>query len=176
MSFRVASAAVMLSLVTVVVCARGQNASSDWQPARPAYAWSFPRDHAAHPGYRNEWWYFVGHLEDDAGRRYGYQLTLFRIGIAPAPPGWNSSWDASDIAMGHLAITEIDADPGRHTFAEAVHRATRALGGFGTGVGAGVGDGDTLAWCQAPAGSRGRWTVRLAPPTGDSLGTAFDLD
>ena len=31
-----------------------------FRPADPAHRWSFPADHRAHPGYRNEWWYFTG--------------------------------------------------------------------------------------------------------------------
>src|SRR5678815_793682 len=54
-----------------------------WARARPGYAWEFPRDHAAHRAYRIEWWYLTGILqaEDAPGRAFGYQLTLFRIGL-----------------------------------------------------------------------------------------------
>ena len=53
--------------------------------ADPGYAradrprrFEFPADHGPHPDFRNEWWYFTGHLSDPAGRDYGFQLTLFR--------------------------------------------------------------------------------------------------
>ena len=54
--------------------------AEEWRVAVPDYAWSFPRDHWAHDGYRTEWWYFTGHLEG-AKRTFGYQFTFFRIGI-----------------------------------------------------------------------------------------------
>ena len=41
---------------------------------------SFPADHAAHPEYRTEWWYFTGNLLTDQARHFGYELTFFRIG------------------------------------------------------------------------------------------------
>ena len=41
----------------------------------------FPRDHAAHPGYRTEWWYYTGNLQSASGNRYGFQLTFFRRSI-----------------------------------------------------------------------------------------------
>ena len=40
---------------------------------------SFPRDHGSHPDAPIEWWYYTGHLKDEAGREYGFQLTFFRV-------------------------------------------------------------------------------------------------
>ena len=39
-----------------------------------------PADHASHPDYRIEWWYYTGNLDATDGRRFGYQLTFFRVG------------------------------------------------------------------------------------------------
>lgn len=133
------------------VNSEGLDARSAWRTVDPEYSWSFPRDHGTHPGFRNEWWYFVGHLADSSGNRFGYQLTLFRIGIAPAAPELVSTWTAADLVMGHLALTDVGAN--RHIFAEALYRATPLLGGFG-------GPDSVLAWCQAPPGTAGQWTIR----------------
>jgi predicted secreted hydrolase len=46
-------------------------------------AFEFPRDHGPHPEFRTEWWYFTGNLQTGNGRRFGYQLTFFRIALAP---------------------------------------------------------------------------------------------
>ncbi len=71
----------------------------------------FPHDHGAHPDYRNEWWYVTGNLTDDAGRRYGFQLTIFRIGLAPGrATGRPSSWATKQIWMAHLALTDVAGD------------------------------------------------------------------
>jgi predicted secreted hydrolase len=146
-----------------------------FRPADPAHRWEFPRDHHAHPGYRNEWWYFTGALEDaaDPARRFGYQLTFFRIGLAPEAPRLDSAWAASDGVMAHLAIT--DAAAGTHVFSEVVWRAVPLLGGFPP-------EGDRLvAWARAPAGTGGRWTLALEGGTfrlsarDDARGVALDL-
>ena len=65
----------------------------------------FPADHAMHPGYRNEWWYFTGNLEDPAGEPLGWQFTLFRFALDPAPRP-DSAWAADAVWMAHLAVSD----------------------------------------------------------------------
>lgn len=128
--------------------------AATWIPARPDYSWNFPRDHWSHPGYRTEWWYFTGQLAaaGDRAPRYGYQFTLFRVGVLAAAPPWSSAWTASDVVMGHAALTDLAS--GRHVFSETLQRAMPLLGGFGV-------PGDPLlAWSRAPSGTDGRWTLR----------------
>ena len=43
----------------------------------------FPRDHGAHPEYRQEWWYVTGNLDSATGERFGFELTIFRFALAP---------------------------------------------------------------------------------------------
>src|SRR5580692_2961887 len=43
----------------------------------------FPRDHGAHPEYRQEWWYVTGNLDSATGERFGFELTFFRFALAP---------------------------------------------------------------------------------------------
>lgn len=126
----------------------------DWKPARPDYAWSFPRDHWARTGFRTEWWYFTGHLQtrEETPRRFGYQFTFFRVGLQPSPPPLDSAWTARDVIMGHAAVTDLKGK--RHLFAEILYRATPLLGEFGDG------SEPLIAWSRAPAGSSGRWCLR----------------
>ncbi|ABC81811.1 lipocalin-like domain-containing protein [Anaeromyxobacter dehalogenans] len=127
-----------------------------WAPADPAHRWSFPRDHHAHREYRNEWWYLTGTVEDAAapGRRLGYQVTFFRVGLVREPPALDSAWATGGAVMAHLAITDPGA--GTHRFAEVLWRDVPMLGGFGA-------DGDpVLAWAVAPPGTAGRWALTLA--------------
>ena len=42
----------------------------------------FPEDHGPHSEYALEWWYYTGNLQTSEGRRFGYELTFFRRGIA----------------------------------------------------------------------------------------------
>ena len=59
------------------------DSSGNFARAFRDYKFNFPRDHAAHPEYRQEWWYFTGNLNSAAGHRYGYELTIFRFALKP---------------------------------------------------------------------------------------------
>ena len=68
-----------------------------------------PRDHAAHPDFKTEWWYYTGHLQDKDGNRYGFELTFFRIRTVNMweyhLPVW---WFMYPHGMAaHLAISDI---------------------------------------------------------------------
>lgn len=67
----------------------------------------FPEDHGPHPGFRTEWWYFTGNLDDDSGRRFGFQLTFFRFALSPQPvPAGSSAWRTNQVWMAHLAVSD----------------------------------------------------------------------
>lgn len=66
----------------------------------------FPADHGPHPDYQHEWWYFTGNLRTDAGRHFGYQFTVFRIGLAPGEPQRDSAWAFHHLYMAHFALTD----------------------------------------------------------------------
>jgi len=94
----------------------------------------FPRDHAPHPGFRNEWWYYTGNLKSETGRHFGYQLTFFRYQLTPfgGSAGWPdppSAWRSRQIYIGHAAVSDISAK--RHLQAEKVGR--EGLVGLGIG-------------------------------------------
>lgn len=87
----------------------------------------FPADHAAHPDFRNEWWYLTGNLETAGGDRIGYQLTLFRIALAPGAPESESAWATHQVWMAHVAISDIASADHRH--AERYARGAAGLAG-----------------------------------------------
>jgi len=90
-------------------------------------AFQFPADHGAHRDYATEWWYLTGNLQTESGRRFGYQFTLFRVGLRPGEPVQDSAWRTQQIYMGHLAISDIEA--ARHYSAEKFARAAAGLAG-----------------------------------------------
>lgn len=91
-------------------------------------AWEFPRDFGAHPDYQTEWWYYTGNLQTDDGRRFGYQFTIFRRGIAPEfPTSADSEWRSTQLYMAHFAIT--DAAGGRFLHEERFARGGAELAG-----------------------------------------------
>ena len=87
----------------------------------------FPADHGPHPGFRNEWWYFTGNLATAAGRRFGYQLTFFRIALAPAEMASPSAWRTRQIYLANFALTDAKANR-FHAF-EQSSRAALGLAG-----------------------------------------------
>lgn len=87
----------------------------------------FPIDHGPHPEFATEWWYFTGNLVGEEGRRFGYQLTLFRVGLSDARPELDSSWRTTQMYMGHLAISDVSQR--RHYQAERFSRAAAGLAG-----------------------------------------------
>ena len=95
--------------------------------ATQARALRFPQDHGPHPEYRSEWWYFTGNLAGHGGRRFGFQLTVFRFALAPDPPARTSAWAARQVYMGHLAVSDVAARR-FHAF-ERVSREALGLAG-----------------------------------------------
>lgn len=84
-------------------------ATNGFASAGTPYALRFPRDHASHPAYASEWWYYTGHLRTADGRRFGYELTFFRIGLRPgdpAPKAGESRWRGHELFPAHFAITD----------------------------------------------------------------------
>lgn len=100
-----------------------------WREARAGYAYAFPRDHAAHPEFRIEWWYYTGNLDAADGRRFGYQVTFFRVGVDRAPTN-PSRWAVRDIYMTHVAVS--DPAGRRYRFTERLNRAGPGLAGAAT--------------------------------------------
>ena len=101
-------------------------AAEPWKQATAGYTFAFPRDHASHPDFKIEWWYYTGNLDAADGRRFGYQVTFFRIGVdrAPANP---SAWAVRDLYIAHLAVSDVAG--GRYRFDERLSRGGPGLAG-----------------------------------------------
>ncbi|MFQ5694079.1 MAG: lipocalin-like domain-containing protein, partial [Nitrospinota bacterium] len=131
----VRAAAAFLILVTMSAPGRsGEDEPEGFLQARPGYRFRFPRDHASHPGYKTEWWYYSGHLKAATGEDFGFQLTFFRSGLRPPPaPGGSapsaprSRWAVRDIYFAHFAV----ADHRRRTFFFDERMSRGSLGGAG---------------------------------------------
>jgi predicted secreted hydrolase len=132
-----------------------------WKAARPDYKWEFPQDHWAREGYKTEWWYFSGHLKSSAGRRFGYQFTIFRVGRVPQPAEIGSRQDAGDFIMGHASISDLDGK--RHRFSEVFSQAAPKMGGFGKHP------DSLIAWSRGATGKATKWRLSWN-------GEAFDFE
>lgn len=101
----VAVAALLLLTAAAPASAPGIPTDDEgFRLAVPPYTFTFPIDHAAHPNYRIEWWYYTGHLRSRE-RRFGYELTFFRLGV-PAGAKSGSAWRANHLLFRHLALTD----------------------------------------------------------------------
>ena len=69
---------------------------------------SFPQDHGPHEKFRNEWWYITGNLDDDNGRRFGFELTVFRFALTSEAPRAGSDWRTNQVYIAHLAVTDAE--------------------------------------------------------------------
>lgn len=103
-----------------------------YRKALPGYRFTFPQDHAAHPAFQTEWWYYTGHLTGPKGEPFGFELTFFRSGTGleklPAVP--TTRWRVPELYVGHFALTDIAQR--RFWVAEALGRPFPALAGAAT--------------------------------------------
>lgn len=94
--------------------------------ALPGYVYHFPEDHASHPSFKTEWWYYTGHLHTvdddslDVRHHFGYELTFFRIGQSPlkkpeADIISNDFWKSDTYYMAHFALTDETGQRFFHT-------------------------------------------------------------
>jgi predicted secreted hydrolase len=102
---------------------------------RPEYKLQFPRDHGAHPDFRQEWWYVTGWLRTARGEDLGFQVTFFRArpDFETANP---SAFTPRQVILAHAALS----DP-RHGRLRHDQRAARTALGL-----AGSREGTTKVW------------------------------
>jgi predicted secreted hydrolase len=120
--------------------------AAEWKTAQPGWRYEFPRDHYIHEDFKTEWWYFTGNIADESGRRFGYQLTLFRQGIRHPSErnGELSRFVVGDLKFAHFTVTDVAR--GEFVFDQKASRGAYGEAGFS--------DGERVAW-------NGSWTVRL---------------
>ena len=123
---------------------------------------AFPIDHGPHREFRHEWWYFTGHLDAEGGQRFGFELTFFRLALAPPSQplrGGGSRWRTNQLYAAHFAITDVE----RRVFHSTARYAREALGL------AGAGGSPLRVWLDEwsiamPDDSRSPWTLSAHDP------------
>ena len=127
---------------------------------RPEYRLQFPRDHGAHPDYRQEWWYLTGWLKTAAGKDLGFQITFFRArpDLVTDNP---SRFTPRQVLLAHAAIA--DPSVGRLRHDERAARTALDL--------AGAREGTTEVWLDD-------WSLKLEGNTYRSriVAREFTLD
>ena len=90
----------------------------------------FPADHGAHPDYCSEYWSFSGVLDAENQQRFGFQLTIFRISLAPEPIESESAWATNQVYRGQLSLADVQDQ--RFHATERYSRAALELAGAKT--------------------------------------------
>lgn len=88
----------------------GDNQEKGYARVTAPREFTFPADHGSHNDYRSEWWYFTGNLQDEVGRKFGYQLTFFRFSLSAFMKPSESAWRTNQIYMVHFAVSDITGD------------------------------------------------------------------
>lgn len=142
-----------LPLALLPAQARAQGSAIAYPAVTPEFRLDFPRDHGAHPDFRQEWWYVTGLLATPRGETLGFQVTFFR-----ARPDFTSDNPGAlvprQVIVAHAAL----ADPrhGRLRHEERAGRASLGLAGADTGT--------TRVWVDdwRLDLDRNAWRVKLA--------------
>ena len=117
-------AILLCDVMAVVHCEESEYL---FRRALPGYVYEFPKDHAAHPEFRTEWWYYTGHLSTAKGRTFGFQLTFFRHALRPTSGQSQSRWTLHTLYFAHFAITDEKED--KYRFQEKVSRGALNVAG-----------------------------------------------
>ncbi|MES2764298.1 MAG: lipocalin-like domain-containing protein [Bacteroidota bacterium] len=104
--FLIISLVILAGIAGVSAYLLSQN-DTNYLYASTDYKLQFPKDHASHPKYQNEWWYYTGHLTAENGRKFGFQITFFRVGLTPEQQK-ESKWRSNTFYFGHMALTDKD--------------------------------------------------------------------
>jgi len=110
-----------------VTGALGGTADPGFARAKEPRPLRFPEDHGPHPHFRNEWWYITGNLETGEHRRFGFQITFFRVALSPDELERPSAWAANQVWMAHFALSDELSQ--RHIARERFARGALGLAG-----------------------------------------------
>jgi predicted secreted hydrolase len=103
----------------------------EYQKVNSNYSFRFPRDHGAHPDFRQEWWYVTGWLKTARGDDLGFQITFFRtkLDLNDENP---SGFTPRQLILAHAALS--DPRHGRLRHDERAARITLGLAGSEEGT------------------------------------------
>jgi len=73
---------------------------------------NFPEDFGAHEDFQTEWWYYTGNLQTPEGRHFGFEFTVFRVGLLPPTVALptDSNWYNHSLYFAHFAVSDIASE------------------------------------------------------------------
>jgi predicted secreted hydrolase len=122
----------------------------------------FPQDEGPHDSLA-EWWYYTGHLRDDSGEEFGFELVFFRGIRGDRPPGYAAHFAVTDVARRRFAYDQRQDVALRETARpSAPTRGPRAPGIVAAAPGDGGFDMQLGGWTLR--GANGRDSLSAAMP------------
>lgn len=118
-----------LQLLVIIICLLTGSSlagSQEYLDVTSGHKITLPRDFYYKKGYRVQWWYFTGHLFDQVGREFGYELTFFVVNVQKRE--FKSKFGVNNIYISHFAVSDVNgnrfyfsdsADSGAYGFAGA---------------------------------------------------------
>lgn len=100
---------LLLNVFTLVILPARLSAGGFAYAIRPR-TFRFPRDHGSHPAFKTEWWYVTGNLRSTGGRRWGFQITIFRNAIIPPGSKDKNRWKVKNLYLLNAAVSDIRRD------------------------------------------------------------------
>ena len=79
--------------------------SEEYMDVAPGSTGEIPRDLFYRAGYRVQWWYFTGHLFNQSGREFGFELTFFAVNVQQKV--FTSRFGVNNFYISHFAVTDI---------------------------------------------------------------------
>lgn len=96
---------MILCLIALIVFAPLPSFAQEYQEVTPERSAKFPEDFYYRDDYKVQWWYFTGHLSDEKGREFGYELTFFVVGVQKRE--YRSRFGVKDIYISHFSLSDI---------------------------------------------------------------------
>jgi len=95
----------MLSVIFLISFVYSLAFGQEYKDITKDYTLKFPEDFYYKKDYRVQWWYFTGHLIDEKGREFGYELTFFVVGIQKKV--YKSKFGLRNIYISHFALADL---------------------------------------------------------------------
>lgn len=115
-----------LLAAAIILIAHALASAQEYLDITADYRVKVPEDFFYKKDYRVQWWYFTGHLIDERGREFGYELTFFAVNVQQKP--YESRFGVSRLYISHFAVSDIagnafhfsdDIDAGIYDYAGA---------------------------------------------------------
>jgi predicted secreted hydrolase len=91
---------------------RNEEIPAGFVPADGSRTLTFPEDFGAHEDFSTEWWYYTGNLQTPEGRHFGFELTIFRVGLMPPTVEMpsDSDWYDRSVYFAHFAVSDVASE------------------------------------------------------------------